>query len=149
MRHFAYIKYLLRHKARVFLHSCLLGVPSRGALHDLSKLSPVEYFGIGRQFFPSTPQERELNEEMFRQSKLHHFARNQHHFEYWHREDGSSQESPLPVCREIICDWAAVQGCALSVSQVKKLARKSYTNWGKNYRMHPATQQWFLDFLGI
>ena len=149
MRHFAYLRYLLRHKTRVFVHCVVLGVPLRGALHDLSKRSSVEYFGTGRQFFPSSSEEKERNQQLFQQARDHHSARNQHHFEHWYEEDGSCREIPLAVRREIVGDWASCQGCALSVARVKELAGKCYGSWGKNFRMHPATQKWFLDYLDL
>lgn len=38
--HLAYLWYVLRHKYFVFVECCRLGVPWRGLVHDLSKLSP-------------------------------------------------------------------------------------------------------------
>lgn len=149
MRHIAYIKYLAKHKTRVLVHSICLGIPLQGVIHDTSKLTHVEYFGIGRQFFPSTPLEKDRNGELFQQAKAHHNARNRHHLEHYYNEDGTCREIPIRFCKEIICDWAAVQGCAFASAGIRKLAKKSYENWGKGFRMHPATRQWFIEYLEV
>ena len=149
MRHFPTIAYLIKHKFRVFVHSILMGVPLRGLLHDYSKISPLEYFGLGRQFYPSDPSEKECNKGLFKKAKAHHIARNDHELPHWYRDDGSCSEVPESARRETVCDWAAFQGFAFSLKGVRENARKSYTSWAKDYRMHPTTRHWFEHFLEL
>ena len=140
-----YIGYVVKHKIRVFVHCVQLGIPVRGLLHDLSKFSRVEYLGIGRQFYPSSPEERERNAAMFKEAKEHHRLRNKHEIDHWYNDDGTCQPIP-PACRkEIVADWAAFYGFPFS----KANARKAYLSWARNYRMHPETRRWFVDFLDL
>ncbi len=149
MRHLPTIAYLVKHKLRVFVHSVMLGVPLRGFLHDYSKITPIEYFGIGRHFHPSNPTEKERNMGLFKKANAHHIARNDHELPHWYNKDGSCIEIPESARRETVCDWAAFQGLALSLKGVRENARKSYANWARNYKMHPSTRHWFERFLEL
>ena len=146
MKHLPYIRYLLTHKTRVFVHALILGVPFRGLFHDFSKLSPVEWKGIGRQLFPSTPEEKEANAPLFEQAKAHHRIRNQHEVDYWYRDDGSCDPIPAPVLREIMADWAAFGGLCLSKAAIRDQASQCYQKWGKNYKMSPESREWIEQF---
>ena len=121
----------------------------RGLLHDYSKISPLEYFGLGRQFYPSDSSEKECNKGLFKKAKAHHIARNDHELPHWYRDDGSCSEVPESARRETVCDWAAFQGFAFSLKGVRENARKSYSSWAKDYRMHPTTRHWFEHFLEL
>lgn len=149
MRHFPAIRHLLTHKSRVFVHSILMGIPTRGFLHDWSKLSRAEYLGIGRHFYPNNAEEKERNRELFEEAKAQHVEKNAHELEHWYKPDGTCLEIPEPVRKEIICDWAAFQGWGLTVRGVRKLAQRSYLNWAMNYRMHAETREWFERFLEL
>jgi hypothetical protein len=149
MRHLAYCHYLVGHKYRVLIHALRLGIPLRGLSHDLSKLSAVEWFGIGRQFFPSSPAEKDANADLFREAKAHHRRANEHELDHWYGLDGAPARVPEPVLREVVADWAAFQGVSFSLAEIKRLAARSYSNWGKNFRMHPETRAWLLTFLEI
>ena len=149
MRHLSAIGHLLKHKTRVFVHSIVLGVPLRGLVHDLSKLTRVEYLGIGRHFYPSHPREKERNQGLFREAKALHRARNEHELEHWYGNDESCLNIPEPVRREIVCDWAAFYGLAFSLEGVRENASMAHSRWAGNYRMHPDTRRWFERFLGL
>lgn len=51
-RHFAYLKYVLRHKYFVFREGLKLGVPILSLiLHDWDKFLPDEWFPYARTFY--------------------------------------------------------------------------------------------------
>jgi hypothetical protein len=149
MKNISYTGYLLRHKLRVFVHATILGVPLRGLLHDLSKFHPVEWKGIGRQFYPHTAEEKEANASLFRQAKAHHRERNRHEVDHWCLEDGTCAPIPTSILKEIMADWAAFSGLCLSRPAICDHASRCYLKWGRNYRMHPETRKWIEGFLRI
>ena len=149
MRHLSYLSYVVRHKSRVMIHAARLGIPIRGLTHDLSKFSPIEWLGIGRQFYASSPEEKAGNEGLFRDAKAHHRARNEHEIDHWYRGNEEPERIPEPVLREVVADWAAFQGLAWRLEGIKGLAAKSYLNWGKDYSFHPVSRAWLEDFLVV
>ena len=149
MKHFAYAAYLLRHKSRVFAHSLILGVPIRGLLHDMSKLHPLEWKGIGRQFYPGSQAEKDGNAGLFTQAKEHHRRRNLHEVDHWYRDDGTCEAIPGAILREVMADWAAFGGLCFNKVAVREHARRCYEKWGRNYRMHKDSRAWIEDFLRI
>jgi hypothetical protein len=148
MKHLRYIGYVLTLKTRVFVHALILGVPVRGLLHDLSKLSPIEWKGIGRQFYPSTPEEKDANASLFRQAKAHHRARNRHEVDHWYHDDGPCSPIPPAILKEIMADWGAFGGLCFTRAAIRHQASLCYQKWGKNYKMHPDTREWIERFLG-
>ena len=101
----------------------------RGVFHDWSKLHPVEYFGIGRQFYSSTDEEKTHSKAAFQAAKEHHRVRNAHEIDHWYGADGEPLKIPESVIRETIADWAAFQGWGFSEDAVRNLALRSYSSW--------------------
>lgn len=76
-----YIKYLktvLLHKWYVFLECRRLGITWQGVMHDMSKLSPKEFFASARYYGGDG------NAEIpYMIAWMHHKGHNPHHWEYW------------------------------------------------------------------
>ena len=111
--HFRYLWYITRHKWFVFIECCKLGIPWRGIVHDLSKLSPFEYnayrlnFSFDWEAYGS-PMPEELKDR-FDEAWLHHIHKNPHHWQYWllREDDGGTKLIPIPDVyrREMLADW--------------------------------------------
>ena len=75
---------VLRHRHMVMYHCIKAGIPWRGLMHDLSKLSPTEFIPGARYYQGSrSPNEREREVNGCSLAWMHHKGRNRHHFEYW------------------------------------------------------------------
>ena len=149
VNHLSYMAYVLKHKGRVFVHATILGIPLRGLVHDLSKFHPLEWRGIGRQFYPSTPEEKANNSTLFQHAKEHHRKINQHEVDHWYNGDGSCKQIPTSVLKEVMADWAAFGNLCLSKNSIRQHARQCYEKWARNYKMHNDTRQWIEDFVGV
>ena len=51
MKHFKYLKYVLRHKWFVFIECCKMGYPFLGLIHDWSKFRPSEFLPYAEHFY--------------------------------------------------------------------------------------------------
>ena len=60
------------------------GLIRQGLFHDLSKLSPTEFW-VGAKYYQGTrsPNNAEREADGVSTAWLHHKGRNKHHFEYW------------------------------------------------------------------
>lgn len=85
MKHFKYLKYVLKHKWFVFIECCRLGIPVRGLLHDLSKFRPSEWFPYVEKFYGGWKDIDAFHPvtESFSYAWLLHQHRNPHHWQYW------------------------------------------------------------------
>ncbi len=121
--HFSLIN---RHRFKVFLLCCKVGIPIRGLLHDLSKYSPTEflegvkYFDGGRS--PITRCKEDIG---YSKAWLHHKGRNKHHLEYWYDYSTRVEVPNIPYkyFLELVCDTFA----AGMIYQGKK--------WTKEYQL--------------
>lgn len=100
---------VLKHKHRVFIHTCKCGIPFRGIIHDLSKFSPTEFFESIKYYqgnrSPIGVCRRETGRSL---AWLHHKGRNKHHIEYWY--DPECKVLPLMPYKyavECVCDKLA------------------------------------------
>lgn len=87
------------------------GIPINGILHDLSKWSPVEFFGTAK-YFSHKEFSPIITEEYFNNgySKVltHHLKVNKHHYNYWYDEKlDIIHEIPYKYIVEMICDELA------------------------------------------
>lgn len=126
MKHFRYLKYVLRHKWFVLLKCIDFGIGWRGIVHDISKFSPSEWFPYVDKFyggpwekysdrhgdarnFPGYKYTQEWVDERFRTAWLHHQRRNPHHWQYWvlRNDDGTivCLEIPRKCALEMVADW--------------------------------------------
>ena len=116
-KHFRYLWYLTKHRWYVFLECCKVGIPFRGAIHDLSKYMPSEYFPYVERFGGgiSTGRNKDgsydptMVNENFTMAWFHHQKYNKHHWQYWIMpKDGgelSVLDMPLKYRKEMLADW--------------------------------------------
>ena len=151
-RHWAFLRYMLRHKWLVFMECCKLGIPWLGIIHDWSKFLPSEWMiqartrynrdGSPRDCRRSTGEWNTESMDVAGQiGLLHHLARNKHHWQYWVFLDARPCWKSLPMPeryrREMLADWRAAgkQPELLDVD----------TWYGQNRErivLHPETQRW-------
>ena len=118
--HWAYLKYVLRHKYFVFLECVRLGIPFLGILHDWSKFSPSEWFPYVHSFFNPDGSSRDHRDDSGRLDPssisrefdfawLHHIHSNPHHWNHWSlvREQDENKVLRMPdkYAREMLADW--------------------------------------------
>jgi hypothetical protein len=95
-RHWAYLKYVIRHKWFVFVAGCRLGIPWLALLHDLSKFLPDEWRWYARHFYAPDGSKQTWqgkdgfyvaagNDTKFDRAWLKHIKRNKHHPQHWVR----------------------------------------------------------------
>lgn len=75
--------------------------------HDLSKYQKDEFDAYRKQFYPVTPEEKELNKDAFDKAWKHHYYNNLHHWDWWY-ETGNMDNMSLQYVVEMICDWEAM-----------------------------------------
>lgn len=118
MKHFKYLKYLLKHKWYVFKEACRLGIPWRGLVHDLSKLRPREWFPYAEYFYGdrscitisvTSTSIKDDRKEAFDLAWLQHQHSNPHHWQYWILREDSGEtkilEMPDAYRKEMLADW--------------------------------------------
>lgn len=75
--------------------------------HDNSKFSEEEFIPYRKNFYPTSPEEKEENKAAFENAWKHHYTNNMHHWEWWH-ETGKADEMNIAYVIEMICDWQAM-----------------------------------------
>ena len=144
---------VVRHRHKVFIHCCRVGIPVRGLLHDLSKFSPTEFIP-GVRFFLGTRSPNEEERATFGHSLawMHHKGRNRHHFEYWtdynpETKQISPVKMPIRFVKEMFCDRVA----ASKIYQGKNYTDNhpiEYFMRGKARRsIHPETSEMLESWL--
>lgn len=95
-----YLKVLCIHKWHVYRIGRVLGVSRKQLLlHDLSKLTRVEWRGYKERF-----ETRTTEGPHWPVAWHHHWTRNPHHWEYWAQ---SNHEMPAKYAKEMVADWCA------------------------------------------
>lgn len=93
-RHWAYLRYVVRHKCFVFVAGCRLGIPWLALLHDNSKLLPDEWRWYARHFYAPDGSKQTWqgkdgfyvdadSDTKFDRAWLKHIKRNKHHPQHW------------------------------------------------------------------
>lgn len=143
IKHFGTIT---RHHNEVFRLCCRAGIPWRGFWHDLSKLSPAEFFP-GARFYSDgshSPTVEERRECGYSRAWMHHMGRNRHHFEYWvdYRpgEGLRPVEMPPVFFCEMVCDRIAASKIYHGASYTDATALEYFLNQRTKYFIHPNTE---------
>jgi hypothetical protein len=106
MKHWKYLKYLLRHKWYVAVECWKCGLYIHAFTHDLSKFRPFEWFDYANYFYGKHDPLVQYN---FNIAWLKHQHRNKHHWQYWvlHEDEGATKkiEMPYRVVLQMACDW--------------------------------------------
>lgn len=108
MKHWRYLKYVVRHKYYVFRAGIVTGAPLwRLIIHDWSKFLPAEWFPYTKNFYGRSladgSEDKRLRKQSFRYAFLHHVHHNPHHWEYWVLVE--PQPIPIKFVREMVADW--------------------------------------------
>ena len=101
----------IHHHKMLVMQGCFrCGLYWQGLTHDLSKLSPVEFWA-GAKYWQGTcsPNNAQRKAEGYSAAWLHHKGRNKHHFEYWTdyspiTKRMSPVKMPLRYVVEMFCD---------------------------------------------
>ena len=152
MKHWRYLKYLLKHKWFVFIAGRATGVSLwRLIIHDWSKFLPCEWFPYAASFYGPWKYKDRPSEVVatFDRAWLHHQHFNPHHWQHWVlREDSGAVkllEMPEHFMREMLADW---QGAGRAIT-----GRWDTAEWYKKNReliqLHPATRRWIDHALGV
>lgn len=123
-RFFGHLKTITRHKFEVTKLCFKCGLYKQGILHDLSKLSPIEFFS-GVKYYQGfrSPIDAEREDIGYSLGWLHHKGKNKHHYEYWLDKDYKNLinvciDMPMNYTLESVCDKIAAS----------KIYNKNYTN---------------------
>jgi hypothetical protein len=141
--HFAYLRYVLRHKWFVFVGCLRLGVPLHQAIiHDWVKFLPIEWGPYVRQFYNPDGSKRQVRDASgaydptkqaveFQRAWLHH-QRQPHHWQAWLSigDNGSLSPQPIPdrFVREMVADW---YGAGMAISGTNDVAGWYQANGAK------------------
>jgi Family of unknown function (DUF5662) len=128
--------YILDHKLNVFVECWKEGLYLQGITHDLSKLSPVEFFSYARKFFSG--RELSTNEQLkWKYAWLNHQHKNKHHWEYWVVDPSSKQALPMPrkYLIEMVCDWRSFS------RKWGKKVKDSHIDLTDKIILHPETRK--------
>ncbi len=96
-----------KHRFKVFLLCCRVGIPIQGLFHDLSKYSKEEFWESVKYYQGDVSPIRNCKiQEGYSKAWLHHKGRNKHHYEYWY-DYNLKEPTPMIPFRyvlEMICD---------------------------------------------
>jgi len=156
--HWAYLKYVVRHKWYVFLECIKLGIPWRGLIHDWHKFLPGEWFPYVYFFHNSDGSNKQVRgktgyykpddtgDPAFDLAWFRHQKRAWHHWQSWilPMTDGTTKVLAMDDAsrREILADW---RGAGLS--QGKPDTAAWYEANGGKLRLHPETRAWLEEQL--
>lgn len=109
-QHAAYLKYVLRHKAYVYLAGRMIGLTRwRCFAHDLSKFLPSEWSAYADAFYAPDGSGRYKEAHEFDLAWNAHQKRNKHHWQYWllTMDSGKQEAMPMPnvYVLEMLADW--------------------------------------------
>lgn len=156
-KHWAYLRYVLRHKLAVFRAARKLGVPWLGVLHDLSKFDPREFIPYAERFYGrgaviargGNGRDATLPLDILRpyqEAWGWHLRRNKHHPDYWvlnTSPDPSVRPHnilPMPerYVREMLADWEGARRAG--ADGAKPSTRAWYAEHGASLPLHPETR---------
>lgn len=142
------------HRWRVFKLCCRAGEPWRGFMHDLSKYSPIEFWGSVKYYQGGkrSPIPIQKQEEGYSKVWLHHRGRNKHHFEYWYDESAPEKAPVIPYkyTVEMICDKLSASITYegenwTKESEIKYFRAKEYNNPQLNEKIRNLLEEVFVQ----
>lgn len=144
MKHWKYLKYLLRHKWAVFVECWHVGLVWRGITHDLSKFRPSEWFPYVERFYGVHPNAASTK-LIFDVAWKSHYKRNSHHWEFWVMNiHGNGFEMAVLDVVEMVCDWRAMS---------KTVGKGNVVNWyfenQHKINLHHNTRKMVEGLLGV
>lgn len=155
-----YLKYILRHKYYVFRECVKEGIPMLGIIHDLSKITPSEFYPYANYFYGKDAdihkgrdetgyyKPTDTGDSAFDFAWFLHQKRNKHHWQWWAfpQDDGGVKtiNITLKYRKEMLCDWRGA-GRALGTPDTKKW----YLKHKDIIQFHPITRAWVENHLGV
>lgn len=164
-RHWAYFKYVVRHKWFVFLACVQYGLWWRGLKHDWSKFLPVEWESYAHSFYNRDGSKRDwktrdpFDKLEFDIAWNHHQKINDHHWQFWclitDSDEPRYRALPMPekCIREMVADWVgagrAITGKIEVCDWYSKNAEKMLLHPQVRLRVEQLLEDWkggeFLD----
>ena len=144
-----HLRNIFMHKWWVFHYGRKLGMGWWQLLkHDLSKLSPVEFWESVKYYQgTSSPIPVCKKENGYSEAWQHHKGRNPHHYEYWtDNYDTGITLIPMPFkyVEEMLADWFA----AGRTYQGKEFTFESQREWWKKKKaMNPSINKFTIDLI--
>ncbi len=146
---------VIKHKHAVFIHCIKAGIPWRGVLHDLSKLSITE-FSQGVKYFlgDKSPTELERKKRGASYAWMHHKGRNRHHFEYWTDYNPDTRriepvKMPIKFVKEMFCDRVAAGKVYLGKNYTNDNPINYFLGGSAKLNMHPETAELLEGWLRL
>lgn len=137
-----HFKKICKHKYYVGKYCWKLGLYKQGIMHDISKLSPIEFFESVKYYQGDrSPIDACKEVNGYSMAWQHHKGRNPHHYEYYVDnldKGGEALIMPKKYAFELICDYI---GAAKAYMGKDFTYEKEYEWWLKkrtNIAMHPA-----------
>lgn len=143
MRHWQYLKYVLRHKLFVFQAGLALNVPILMLLfHDWDKFLPDEWLPYARCFYAPDGTKQYKESSDFTNAWNLHQKRNKHHWQFWlitwDRGETEALAMPDVFRREMLADW---RGAGKAINGVENTL-EWYTKQADKMILHPETREW-------
>ena len=139
----------IHHHKMLVMQGCFrCGLYWQGLTHDLSKLSPVEFWA-GAKYWQGTcsPNNAQRKAEGYSAAWLHHKGRNKHHLEYWidYAPNGdhamAGMRMPNRYVAEMVCDRIAASKNYKGTSYTDAAAWEYYEHSRAHYILHPETRK--------
>ena len=139
----------IHHHKMLVMQGCFrCGLYWQGLTHDLSKLSPVEFWA-GAKYWQGTcsPNNAQRKAEGYSAAWLHHKGRNKHHLEYWidYAPNGdhamAGMRMPNRYVAEMVCDRIAASKNYKGTSYTDAAAWEYYEHSRDHYILHPETRK--------
>lgn len=143
-----HLRTITHHHNLVMLHCFRCGLYKQGILHDLSKLSPLEFWA-GAKYYQGnqSPNNAQRASIGYSSAWLHHKGRNRHHFEYW-IDYSTGKGNPLSGMRmpnkyiaEMVCDRVAASKTYKGNAYKQSDPWEYYEHSKHHYLMHPEVQE--------
>jgi hypothetical protein len=155
IKHYKYLKYLLKHKWHVGIACIRHGLIWRGIMHDWHKCLPSEWFPYtdffyGREELRGTVIAYSASiDRRFLLAWLKHQKRGDHHWQYWILPMDNGNEKLIPMSKkarlEMVCDW---YGASIAQGHGKWIAVNNWYDENKDHiKLHPKTKKWVETFL--
>lgn len=144
VKHFKYLKYLLKHKWYVGVALVKEGYFLRAITHDLSKFLPSEWVPYTNYFYGDM---FERDEGSFNNAWRLHIKRNKHHWQHYCliKDSGDiiTLEMPYDDMMEMLCDWT---GAGISKNGYNDIV-KFWNNNKLNILLHPKTRRLVEEYI--
>ncbi len=142
-----HLKTITHHHNLVMLHCFRCGLYRQGLLHDLSKLSPVEFWS-GAKYYQGnrSPNNAQREAVGYTIAWLHHKGRNKHHLEFWidyalgEGSQMAGMRMPERYVAEMVCDRMAASKTYRGKAYKDSDPWEYYARSADKYLLHPETR---------